>query len=317
MRTLIAAGLAAVLLASCSGPGQENAPSAPPLVPMSSADTPSETPSETPAPSPSAAPAETVCQRMDQTLVRTTLAVPAVDIQTKTPPTDFGPPTYDVCQLTLSNVPNGPVLSVETSVLPATAVTLAATRKAYKGEPAQTAVVGEGGYGASTFVVFLQGGKLYKVAGPKATLAKYVVLAQEVARQAEGVPTADPVITRPECDRGTSAAEKVLGARPTARRDSETAPGDPVCAWVTAASVLTTSVRRTPQAKALMAPIAKAPTSQSIPFGDEGYVDTVTGRTTIRVGDDELVDFVPLPARAIDPDVMTQLALKMASVYIH
>jgi hypothetical protein len=308
-------GLAVVLLAGCSGPGQENAPSAPPLVSVSSPDTPSVTPSDTPTPSASAAPAETVCLRMNQELVRTTLAVPAVDIQTKTPPTDFGIPTFDVCQLTLSNVPNGPVLSIETSVLPATAATLAASQKASKGEPVKPAVVGEGGYGASTFVVFLLGGKLYRIAGPKATLAKYVVLAQEVARQAAGVPTADPVITRPECDRGTSAAEKVMGARATARRDSSTAPGDPVCGWVTATSVLTTSVRRTPQAKALIAPLGKAATSQSIPMGDEGYVDTATGRTTIRVGDDKLVDFVPLPARAINPDLMTQFALAMSALY--
>lgn len=315
MRTLIAAGLAVVLLAGCGGHGQETAPSVPPLVSVSSLDTPSATPSDTPSPTASATPAVTVCQKLNQELVRTTLAVPAVDIQTKAVPTDFGIPTYDVCQLTLSNVPNGPVLSVETSVLPATAATLAATRKAYKGEPAKPAVVGEGGYGASTFVVFLLGGRLYKVAGPKATLAKYVVLAQEVARQAEAVPAADPVVTLPECDRGSSAAEKVLGARPTARRDSKSASGDPICGWLTATSVLTTSVRHTPQAKALIAPLGKAATSQSIPFGDEGYVDTATGRTTIRVGDDKLVDFVPLPARPVDPDVMTQFALAMASVY--
>ncbi|MFF0266661.1 hypothetical protein [Kribbella sp. NPDC004536] len=317
MRTLIAAGLAVVLLAGCGGPGQETAPSVPPLVSVSSLDTPSATPSDTPTPTASATPAETVCMKLDQELVRTTLAVPAVDVQTKATPTDFGIPTYDVCQLTLSNFPNGPVLNVETSVLPATAATLAATQKAYKGEPVKPVVVGDGGYGASTFVVFLVGGKLYKVAGPKATLAKYVVLAQEVAQQAVDVPTADPVVTLPDCDRGSSAAEKVLGARPTARRDSETAQGDPVCGWITASGLLTTSVRHTPQAKALIAPLSKAATSQSIPFGDEGYVDTATGRTTIRVGDDKLVDFVPLPARAINPDVMTQFALAMASVYTH
>ncbi|HWD82443.1 MAG TPA: hypothetical protein VG497_26270, partial [Kribbella sp.] len=304
-----------VLLAGCGGHGQETAPSVPPLVSVSSLETPSATPSDTPSPTVSATPAETVCQKLDQELVRTTLAVPAVDIQTKPTPTDFGIPTYDVCQLTLSNVLNGPVLNVETSVLPATAATLAATKKAYKGEPAKPAAVGEAGYGASTFVVFLLGGRLYKVAGPKATLAKYVVIAQEVARQAEAVPTADPVVTLPECDRGSSPAEKVLGARPTARRDSKSASGDPICGWLTATGVLTTSVRHTPEAKALIAPLSKASTSQSIPFGDEGYVDTATGRTTIRVGDDKLVDFVPLPARPINPDVMTQFALAMASVY--
>jgi hypothetical protein len=321
MRILIAAGLAAVLLAGCSGPGQEDAPSAPPLVSVSTpSDTPSEGPSETPSGTPSgpAKVAETLCVRMDATLVQSTLAVPVANIQPKTPPADFGIPTYDVCQLTLSKSPNGPVLNVETSVLPATKATLAATQKAYaatKGEKASPAVVGEGGYGTSTFVVFLLDGKLYKVAGPKATLAKYVVLAQEVVRQAPGLPAANGWITQSDCDRGSSAAEKVMGTAAMVRRDSETPLGDLVCGWVTTTNVLSTSVRRTPQAEALIAPLRKAATSQSIPLGDEGYVDTATGRTTIRVGDDKLVDLVPLPARAINPDLMTQFALAMSSLY--
>ncbi|WP_329005218.1 hypothetical protein OHA18_17750 [Kribbella sp. NBC_00709] len=319
MRILIAAALAAGLLAGCSGPGQENAPSAPPLVSVSTpaaSVTPSETPSETP--SGPAKVAETLCVRMDATLVQSALAVPVANIQPKTPPADFGIPTYDVCQLTLSTASNGPVLNVETSVLPATKATLAATQKAYaatKGEPAKPAIVGGGGYGTSTFVVFLLDGKLYKIAGPKATLAKYVLLGQEVVRQAPGLPATNGWITQPDCDRGSSAAEKVMGTAAMVRRDSETPLGDLVCGWVTTTSVLSTSVRRTPQAEALMAPIRKASTSQPIPLGDEGYVDTATGRTTIRVGDDKLVDLVPLPARAINPDLMTQFALAMSPVY--
>jgi hypothetical protein len=318
IRRVVIAGLAAVVLAGCGGPGQENAPSAPPLVSVSQ--TPSDTPSETPSGTPSepAKVAETLCVRMDANLVQSTLAVPVVNIQPKTPPADFGIPTYDVCQLTLSTTSNGPVLNVETSVLPATKATLLATQKAYaatKGEKALPAVVGEGGYGTSTFVVFLLDGKLYKVAGPKATLAKYVVLAQEVVRQAPGLPNTDGWITRSDCDGGSSAAEKVMGTAAMVRRDSETPLGDVVCGWVTTTSVLYTSVRRTLQAEALIAPLRKAATSQSIPLGDEGYVDTATGRTTIRVGDDKLVDLVPLPARAINPDLMTQFALAMSSLY--
>ncbi|MFI5692125.1 hypothetical protein ACIA58_09825 [Kribbella sp. NPDC051586] len=318
MRILIAAGLAAVLLAGCSRPGQEDAPSAPPLVSVSQ--TPSETPSATPSVTPSgpAKVADTVCVRMDATLVRSTLAVPVANIHPETPPTDFGIPTYDVCQLKLSTAPNGPMLNVETSVLPATKATLAANQKAYaatKREPAKPVVLGEGGYGTSTFVVFLLDGRLYKIAGPKATLAKYAVLGQEVIRQVPGLPEPQLLVTRAECERGSSAAEKVMGAPAMVRRDGETLLGDPVCGWVSSTNVLYTSVRRTAQAKALMAPMRKAATAQSIPLGDEGYVDTATGRTTIRVGDDKLVDLVPLPARAINPDLMTQFALAMSSLY--
>jgi hypothetical protein len=314
---MVVAGLLAV--AGCSGPGQENAPNVPPLVSVSTpSETPSPTPSETPSSPATSKVADTLCVRMDQTLVQSTLAVPVVQIQPKPIPAEFGLPTYDVCQLALSASPNGAVLRVGISVLPATKATLVATQKAYaatKGLPAKPALVGEGGYGTPTFVVFLLGGRLYKVSGPPATLAKYVVLGQEVVRQAPGLPEAAPQIARSECDRGSSAAERVMGAPAMIRRDGETTLGDLVCGWVNPSSVLSTSVRRTPNAKALMAPLRKAPTSQSIPLGDEGYVDTATGRTTIRVGPDKLVDLVPLPARAINPDLMTQFALAMSSLY--
>lgn len=310
-----------LVLAGCGGPGQETAPNVPPLVsvPTTSTPTPTESPSATPSGPATAKVAETLCVRMDQPLVQSTLAVPVVQLQPKAVPAEFGLPTYDVCQFGLSTSPNGPVLRVGVSVLPATKANLTAAQTAYAAinrEPARPVAVGEGGYGTSTFVVFLLGGRMYKLSGPPATPAKYVVLAQDVVRQAPGLPEPAPLIARPECERGTSAAAKVMGAPAMVRRDGETAAGDLVCGWVTANSVLFTSVRRTPgDAEALMAPIRKMPTSQSIPLGDEGYVDTATGRTTIRVGDDKLVDLVPLPARAVDPDIMTSFALAISPLY--
>jgi hypothetical protein len=311
--------VAALLVAAgCGGPGNETAPNVPPLVSVSTK--PTETPSETASPStpPTAKVAETLCVRMDQPLVQATLGTPVVTLQTKAAPAEFGLPTYDVCRFGLSTSPNGPVLRVGISVLPATKVTLTGAQKAYaatKGEPAEPAVVGEGGFGTSTFVVFLLNGRLYKVSGPPATLSKYVVLGREVVRQAPGLPEPQPLIARPDCERGSSSAEKVMGSPAMVRRDGQTALGDLVCGWVNPTNVLSTSVRRTPNAEALMAPIRKAATAQSIPLGDEAYVDTATGRTTIRVGADKLVDLVPLPARAIDPDTMTSFALAMSPLY--
>ncbi|MGW6278896.1 hypothetical protein [Kribbella sp. NPDC055071] len=322
MRSVVGLIGVAAVLAGCSGPGQENAPNVPPLVSVSS-QTPSDIPTPTPSATPSETPsgskvADTLCVRMDPTLVQSTLAVATVQIEPAQLPADFGLPTYDVCQLALSTKAGGPVLKVETSVLPATKSTLTSTLKAYtatKAEPAKPALVGEAGYGTSTFVVFLLQGRLYRVIGPQATLAKYVVLGQDVAKQAPGLPDPRPDILQSDCERGSSLAEKVMGAPATARRDGESRPGDLVCGWVTADSVLSTSVRRTRKAEALMAPIRAAKTSQPIPLGDEGYVDIATGRTTIRVGDDKLIELVPLPARAVDVDLMTSFALAMAPLY--
>jgi hypothetical protein len=200
----------------------------------------------------------------------------------------------------------------------ATPADLAAARKAYdatKGEPAKPVTVGQGGFGTSRFIVFLADGKLRKLSGPPATLAKYVVLAQEVAQQTEGLPEPAPFITRPECERGTSAAAKVMGTEPSIRRDSETDAGDIVCSWITKTRVLYSSARRVADAQAITTPISKAETSFPIPLGDEGYVDIATGRSIIRVGTDKLIDLVPLPAGTTDKDNMVTFALAMSGLY--
>jgi hypothetical protein len=175
--------------------------------------------------------------------------------------------------------------------------------------------LGQGGFGTSRFVVFLLGGRLVKVSGPPATLAKYVVLGQEAVRQAPGLPDPAPVIAREECERGTAKAAKVMGAPALFRRDSETSSGDPVCGWITATSVLYTTARRVADAEAAMVPIRKSPTSMAVPLGDEGYVDTTTGRATLRVGTDKLVDLVPLGIPHPDPDQIVAFALAINGLY--
>ncbi|ONI67272.1 hypothetical protein BWI15_29420 [Kribbella sp. ALI-6-A] len=316
----VTAATAVLILAGCGGGSGESAPNVPPLVSVSTTptETASETPSETPSPPPTAKVADTLCVRMNQSLVRTTLAVPVVTIQPKAVPAEIGLPSFDICQLALSTNPSGPVLRLGVSVLPSTKADLSAARQAYvatKGEPPRTLAAGQGGYVTSKFAVFLLGNRLFKVEGPAATQTKYVVLAQEAARQAAGLPEAAPLITRPECERGTSAAAKVMGAEAMARRDSQTPAGDVVCGWITATSVLSTTARRVPDAEAAMATVRKAPTSQSVPLGDEGYVDTATGRGTIRVGTDKIADLVPLPGTKVKTDDMVAFALAISPLY--
>jgi hypothetical protein len=244
--------------------------------------------------------------------------VPVVQIQPKGVPADFGLPTYDVCQLGLSTSPSGPVLKLGISVLPATKADLAAAQKAYaatKAEPSKPVAIGQGGFGTSRFVVFLLNGRLLEVTGPPATLAKYVVLGQEAVRQAPGLPEAPPLITRAECEGGTSAAAQVMGAPAMVRRDSETDAGDIVCGWITSTSVLYTTARRVPDAEKVIAPARKVPTSMSVPLGDEGYVDTATGRGILRVGTDKIVDLVPLPGGKVKPDDMVSFALAISPLY--
>jgi hypothetical protein len=318
MRSVVGLVGLAALLAGCSGPGNENAPNVPPLVSVPTTETP--TPTETPSDPATSKVADTLCTRVDQTLVRTTLGVPAVEIQPRQIPAEFGLPTYDVCQLGLSSSSTGPVLRMGISVLPASASSLAAAQKAYtatKAEPAKPVALGQGGFGTSRFVVFLLNGRLLKVSGPPATLAEYVVLGQEVIRQAPGLPDAPAQITRDACERGTAKAAEVMGAPALIRRDSETAAGDPVCGWITATGVLYTTARYVPNAEAVMIPIRKAPTSQSVPLGDDGYIDTVTGRGTFRAGTNKIVDLVPIGIPHPDSDLMVSFALSITGLYTH
>ena len=203
-------------------------------------------------------------------------------------------------------------------MLPATPATLAAARKAYdatKGEPAKPVTLGEGGFATSKFALFLLDGKLLKVSGPAATVGKYAVLGQDVVQQAAGLPEAQPLITRPDCERGSSRADKVLRVPPLRSGGSRNQVGDLVCGWITTTGLLYTTVRRVADAEKVIAPVRKAPTSESVPLGDEGYVDTASGRGIIRVGTDKMVDLVPLPAGTADKDDMVAFALSMASVY--
>jgi hypothetical protein len=261
---------------------------------------------------------QTVCDRLDPGLVRTTFGTPLAQSGPEVPPVEFGIPTYDVCRFTLKTGRNGLALRVGVSVLPATTSTLAASRKADAANPRQpiaTAAIGRGGYGTSQYLVFLQGERMIKLTGPIATLAKYVTIGRQVARELAALPPPRKIVTLEQCDRGSWVAEKVMGARAVARRDLDTDAAGPTCGWITATSTLSSSARFDPAAKAQLQAIGRLPTSRPIPFGAEGYVDTRTGRTTIRVGDKKLVELVPYPARAVNPGLMTDFALAMNGLY--
>jgi hypothetical protein len=88
-----------------------------------------------------------------------------------------------------------------------------------------------------------------------------------------------------------------------------------VCGWITATGVLYTSVRRVADAEKVIAPARKVATSESVPLGDEGYVDTASGRAIIRVGTDKIIDLVPLPRGKADKDDMIAFTLAMSPLY--
>lgn len=306
-------------MSSCE-PDAEVAPSVPPLTSVPTTTAPSETPSETPSSTPSettpAAPVETLCGRVDQALIQRTLAVRSVQVDPGPTPAEIGLPSYDVCTLRLGGAAP---LRMGVSVFPATTAGLVASKKAYDAgrgplEPSKPAVVGQGGYGTSQFVVFLAGDRLVKLAGPPATLPKYLALARDAAAQLAGLPNPPALITRSECDRGSSAAAKVLGAPATARRDSMAADGTITCSWLTATAVLSSTASTAPAAVSAFETARKSPTAEPVPLGDHAFFETRTRTIQIRKST-KIASLTPLPHVRADRDTMLAFALSISGLY--
>jgi hypothetical protein len=88
-----------------------------------------------------------------------------------------------------------------------------------------------------------------------------------------------------------------------------------VCGWITATNVLSSSARTVPDAVKVIEAARNAPTSESVPLGDEGLVNTATGAVTLRVGSDKIVDLIPLPAGKATKDAMIAFALAVSPLY--
>jgi len=318
---LLASAALVVLLAACEtvnevGPSPSVTPSTP------STPAPSGTPSATPSGPPTAKVADTLCVRIDQTLVRQTLAVPSVAMEPEDIPAEVGLPTYDDCGLQLGTATPGRTvpLRIGVSVLPGTAAGLATARQVYDArrgglEASKPVTGGLGGFGTSRFAVRLGNGRLVKVSGPPATIQKYAALAAAAVREVPGLPEPEPLIVHQECERGSTEAADVLGAPAMIRRDVETKTGDLVCAWITTTGVLWSSEETVPDAVKAIQPIREKPTAESVPLGDEALFDTATRAVTIRVGTDKIVSLTPLPAGRADKNAMIAFALAVSGLY--
>ncbi|ONI75532.1 hypothetical protein BWI15_06700 [Kribbella sp. ALI-6-A] len=83
------------------------------------------------------------------------------------------------------------------------------------------------------WLVFFNGGRMVRVAqesyGP-GQLAAITAVAKTINTLPGGLPAAPKIVGRPECERATAAAEKVLGGKALARRDA-VVYGKVTCQW--------------------------------------------------------------------------------------
>lgn len=156
------------------------------------------------------------------------------------PPGTF--PVSDVCWLTDSADPANR-FRISVSVLPVTAQDMVGFRQEearnLKGH--YVAVPVDGGVGPGSWAVnpaavgpwltFHSSGRLVRVAHESAgKLDAVKAVARTIVSLPGGLPAARAVVQRPECAAGTAAAEKLLGAKATARRDTAAA-GQVTCLW--------------------------------------------------------------------------------------
>lgn len=325
MRVVAVVLAGAALLVACSNdppPQGESSPlvSRPPTeLTLPASPSPSDTPSQTPTVTPTASIASTLCSRVDQTAIAKVVKARRLVMNTAVLP-DFGVPTYDVCSFTVTPASGKPyALRIGASVLAAAPGELAVARRAYdatqgRSTKSRTAAVGQGGYATNGFVVFLGAGRLVRVSGP-ATFAQNLAVARETAKQTPGLPSAPPEVTRPECERGGSAAAKVIGAPPTIRRDRVTGTGDTECGWAISTRTVSTSVTRVRNAAAVFAADRDKPGAEPVPLGDEGLYDARTHAVRIRGGTDKIASFVPVPAGQAAKNDVIAFALRLSGLY--
>jgi hypothetical protein len=192
-----------------------------------------------PSQAPSRPPTGNLCERLHSKLTG----------DWKTEPSDVGvfAPQYDSCSL-VDAVKAAHRIRVSLSVLPVTPAQSAAFRK-IDGQQVDgwyVAKVIDGGVGsdswainpaaAAPWLIFHSAGRqirLKEETDGVGSLSELRSIAQTIATLPGGLPTPPAVIERPECARGTAAAEHVLGTRAVVRRDAEV-DGYLSCQWSSA-----------------------------------------------------------------------------------
>ncbi|TWD81180.1 hypothetical protein FB561_2284 [Kribbella amoyensis] len=158
------------------------------------------------------------------------------------PPGPF--PLSDVCQLTNFADPNNRY-KISVTVLPVSAADAAEFRKVeerglkdrFVVEPVDGAV-GQDSWSVNPaasgpWLVFRTGGRLVRVrqnVSGEGQLEAVEAVAQTIDSLPGGIPAAQAIQRRPECDRGTAAAERLLEAKASARRDT-LVNGFVTCRW--------------------------------------------------------------------------------------
>lgn len=269
-----------------------------------------------------AQPVGSLCERVRPTLTGTWRAEDA-------PATLM--PLSDSCMLTDSTNPNNR-FRISVSVLRTTAKDTTEIRKAEAAGLVGVYVAKQiaGGIGPDSWamnpaavgpwVVFRSGELLVRVAhDTSGQLDAVRAVAKTIISLAGGIPDAPAMVQRPECGPGTPAAEKVLGAKATARRDA-VVDGFAHCLWGSTTTTAFTRAGNSASDQGLDFTYAKDAGSESwtgfrpVKVGAEGWQQP-DGFTVYRVGKDTFVNVGAAPTSAMRPAETLALARAILPAY--
>lgn len=277
-RAVIVCGAVLLALTGCSS--QDTTRAAPAAPPTSS-------PTSSPTPRPTA----TLCDRLQQGL----------DGRWKTggAESDFEVPLADGCSLVSVAQPNDRV-RVTVSAIAVTDAQFNEYRKndgEYLRQVRYAAKIIDGGVGAGSWavnpaaaapwLVFRSGGRVIRlrmVNDGAGTLAELRSIAQTVVALPDGLPASPPQVVRPDCTRGTAAAERLLGGTAILRRDNID-DGHLACQWGSATRSVLVRSGETGSSSALdfgyMKDAGSSGIARPVRVGAEGWQQT-DGQLTFR-----------------------------------
>jgi hypothetical protein len=219
---------------------------------------------------------------------------------------------------------------VTLSAIPVTDAQFAESRKGdaeWVTEIGYAAKVVDGGIGpgswavdpaaAAPWLVFRAGNRPIKLRmenDGSGTLDELRSIAQTILDLPGGLPTAQAIIARPECDRGTAAAERLLVGKAVLRRDTLTG-GYLSCQWGSATGSVAVRSGGLGSDPALdFGYVRGGFHSHRVNVGAEGWQQT-DGELAFRTAQDAYIELVATPGSTLRPGLVVALAQAIAPAY--
>lgn len=170
---------------------------------------------------------------------------------------------------------------------------------------------------AASWLVFRAGNRPIKLRvenDGSGTLDELRSIAQTILDLPGGLPTAQSIIARPECARGTAAAERLLGGRAVLRRDTLT-DGYLSCQWGSATRSVAVRSGGLGSDPALdFGYVRGGFHSHRVNVGVEGWQQT-DGELAFRTAKDAYIELVATPGTTLRPGPVVALAQAIAPAY--